>query len=385
MPPIPLSRRRFLGCSAAVGLALAGGKAGEAAEDRPVKVGVIGLGNRGTTLLRALIESPRTEIVALGDPEARHLTRGRGIVEKARGVKPDVYEEMGAVLGRSDVEAVVVALPCDLHARMYEDALRAGKHLYAEKPLGLTLDECDRLIHAAERAPRQRFHVGFQRRSNPRYQEAIALARAGEFGALIELRATWISSNGPVGGTRGWLASRERSGDWMVEQGVHIWDLMHQVAGGPPIRAFGHGRRDLFAADQPGRDVTDHYATTLEWADGFHASLTHSWIDPADDRFTGVTQRLLGTAGGVDLTSGIATFRDRARPRLSIQPGPPPNDISLAIRGFLDAIRSPEPRLAPISLVDARAATATALMVRRAVDERRVVTLTEVLAGSSPS
>ena len=84
----------------------------------------------------------------------------------------------------------------------------------------------------------------------------------------------------------------------MVEQAVHVWDVFHWLAGGPPVRAFGQGRRDLFAARQPGRDVTDHYAVQLESADGFHASFLHSWVAPADDRFTGITRGSSATPAG---------------------------------------------------------------------------------------
>jgi predicted dehydrogenase len=237
------------------------------------------------------------------------------------------------------------------------------------------------LIDEAARRPDQTVHVGFQRRSNPRYRDAVELVRRGELGSLIEMRASWVSSNGPVNGHDGWLARRERSGDWMMEQAVHVWDVLHWVAGGPPVRAFGHGRRDLFASQQPQRNVTDHYTTTLEWADGFHATLVHSWVDPADDAFTGVTQRLIGSAGGLDLTAGTATFREKGRPRLSLHPGSPPQDTKLALQAFLDSVRSREPVAPPITLAEARAATLTGLLVRKSVDERRVVSLDEIVPG----
>jgi predicted dehydrogenase len=380
MPPIQLNRRRFLGCSAAVGFALAGGKV-EGASDKPVKLGVVGLGNRGTNLLRAAMELPHAEIVALADSEPRHLNRGAGIVEKAKGGRPETTGQVDAILARTDLDALIVALPCDLHADVYEQTIRAGKHLYAEKPLGLTIAECDRLIDESARRAELTVHLGFQRRSNPRYRDAVELVRRGELGSLIEMRASWVSSNGPVNGHNGWLSRRERSGDWMMEQAVHVWDVLHWVAGGPPVRAFGHGRRDLFAAQQPQRDVTDHYTTTLEWADGFHATLVHSWVDPADDAFTGVTQRLIGSAGGLDLTAGTATFREKGRSRLTLHPGNPPQDTKLALQTFLDSVRSREPLAPPITLAEARAATLTGLLVRKAVDERRVVTLDEIVSG----
>ncbi len=253
-PPIALNRRRFLGCSAAASLALSQGNLAEAAaveaEARPVRLGVIGIGNRGTALLRALLELPGTPVVAVCDFDPRHRQRGQGIVDKARGTKPEAYEDPLRVLERPDVDAVVVALPCDLHESVYHDAIIAGKHLYAEKPLALTVAGCDRLIAEADKAPRLTVHLGFQRRSNPRFQEGVELIRRGELGPLIEARATWTSSNGPVSGHGGWLGRRERSGDWMVEQAVHIWDVLRWFTGESPVRASGWGRRRAVYGDR---------------------------------------------------------------------------------------------------------------------------------------
>ena len=164
----------------------------------------------------------------------------------------------------------------------------------------------------------------------------------------------------------------------MVEQAVHVWDVLHWLAGGPPSRAFGVGRRDVFAV--PGRDVTDWYTAQLDWDHGFHAMLVHSWIDPADDAFTGVSQKIVGTAGGFDLSTGVVTFRDKARSRMTIQPGNLP-ETKLALSAFLASVRSPEPLTPPILLEDARDAVITGLLVRKAVDERRVVTRDEILSA----
>ncbi len=221
----------------------------------------------------------------------------------------------GRLLDRGDIDAVAVAIPCDLHEPVYSGAILAGKHLYAEKPLGLTLAGCDRLIAEADKAPALVVHVGFQRRSNPRFREGVELIRRGELGPLIEARATWTSSNGPLTGHGGWLGRRDRSGDWMVEQAVHIWDVLSWLRGEPPARAGGWGRRGLFAEIDRERDVTDHYAVDLEWADGFRASFVQSWIAPADEGFTGSSLRVMGELGGFDFGTGALTLaRSQAAP-----------------------------------------------------------------------
>jgi predicted dehydrogenase len=380
MPPICLNRRRFLGCSAAASLALSQGNLAEAAEvGAGVRLGVIGVGNRGTSLVRALLELQGTSIVAVCDAEPKHRLRGQGIVEKAAKQRPDAYADPRHVFDRMDVDAVVIAVPCDLHEPLYCDALAAGKHLYAEKPLAPGLAACDRVAALAEKSPGLVVHVGFQRRSNPRYRESIERIEAGELGPLVEARGSWTSSNGPMTGHGGWLGRRERSGDWMVEQAVHVWDVLYWIKGDLPARASGWGRRGLFARVDPDRDVTDHYAAELEWADGFRASFVQSWIAPADDGFTGTSLRVLGEHGGFDFSTGVLTSRDRSVPRQTIRAGPQA-DSRLALEAFLAAVRAGTPvPLSPISLADARAATAIGLLVRKAVDERRVVGMDEVL------
>src|SRR5262249_13625139 len=241
------------------------------------------------------------------------------------------------------------------------------------------LAACDRLIALADQAPRLAIHLGFQRRSHPKFCEGVERIRRGELGPLIEARAAWTSSNGPLSGHGGWLGRRERSGDWMVEQAVHIWDVFYWIQGELPVRASGWGRRGLFAGIDPARDVTDHYAVELEWADGFRASRVQSWIPPADEGFTGSALRVLGERGGLDFATGVLTFRDRAVPRQAIQPGPQP-DTRLALEAFLTSVRSEPPLPPPVPLADARAATLIGLLARKAVDERRAVTLDEVAA-----
>jgi hypothetical protein len=128
--------------------------------------------------------------------------------------------------------------------------------------------------------------------------------------------------------------------------------------------------------------VTDHYAVELAWSDGFRASFSQSYVAPADDSFTGSQLRVLGVEGGLDFGSGSLTFRDRRKPRQALHPGAH-NDTRLALEAFLGAIRAEAPTPPPITLLEARAATLTGLLVRKAVDESRLVTIDE--AGGRPT
>ncbi len=87
--------------------------------------------------------------------------------------------------------------------------------------------------------------------------------------------------------------------------------MFHWLKGELPIRASGWGRQSLFTKVDPLRDVNDHYAVELEWADGFRAAFVQSWIAPADDGFTGSSLRVMGEEAGFDFATGALTYRDR--------------------------------------------------------------------------
>ena len=311
MPPIssePPTLPRLLGRGGA-GAVAGAGRRGGGREAGPVRLGVIGLGTRGTSLLRTLLELPGRRSSRSATPRPKHRLRGQGIVEKATGGRPEAVERLAQVLERDDVDAVAVALPCDLHAEVYRDAIRAGKHLYAEKPLALTLAECDRLIAEADKAPRGR---------RPRRVSSGGRTRATATG--------WRAD--PAGRAR-----RADRGDGRLGQQQRPDERPRRLAG--PPRAVGRldgraggarlGRlplarrrtarpgvrpgpaRPVRRASSRGRDVTDHYSVQLEWADGFHVSFLQSWVAPADDRFTGSHAPGDGDGRGARLRLGGAS------------------------------------------------------------------------------
>ncbi len=155
-----VSRRRLLktgalGCLAAGSAvsAFAQQKEGKAV-GKPLRIGLIGTGSRGTHLLRLLL-AQNVEVPALCDIEPAHLNRAVRLVEQARdGATPGGYSQgpydYRRMLGRDDLDAVVVATPMQWHAVMSVDALRAGKHVLSEVAAAVTLDECWQLVRAVE-------------------------------------------------------------------------------------------------------------------------------------------------------------------------------------------------------------------------------------------
>lgn len=158
-----LPRRDFLRMGAAAGLA-AGLAAGIGSQtlaqnnSKPLRLGVIGVGGRGTYLLRlALAEG--VEVPALCDIDEGNLNRAIDMVQQARnGRKPEGYAkgpfDYRRMLQRDDLDAVIVGTPMQVHAVMSVDAMRAGKHVLSEVAAAMTLEDCWNLVRAAEETGR---------------------------------------------------------------------------------------------------------------------------------------------------------------------------------------------------------------------------------------
>ena len=152
--PDPIPRRDFLKAGAAAGVVAALGSTTLGQEkSEPIRLGVIGVGGRGTHLLRLALDAG-VEVPALCDINEAHLNRGIDVVQKAReGRKPAGYSQgptdYRRMLTRDDLDAVIVATPMQVHAEMSIGALRAGKHVLSEVAAAMTIDECWGLVRTA--------------------------------------------------------------------------------------------------------------------------------------------------------------------------------------------------------------------------------------------
>jgi len=188
MPPIRDSRRGFLrrSTAAVVGASLAPvprlAGAAESPADRPV-FATIGLRNQGWTITEKSFKY--ADFAALADVDAGVLADNVAKVEKGQGRKPDAYGDYRRILDRKDLDAVMIATPDHWHTKMAVEALRAGKDVYCEKPLTLTIDE-GKLIERVVKETGRVFQVGTMQRteSDARFLQAVALVRHGRIGTV---------------------------------------------------------------------------------------------------------------------------------------------------------------------------------------------------------
>jgi predicted dehydrogenase len=182
------TRRQFLKGVAAVGAASiflpsSNRAAGyQAPSERPV-FATIGLRNQGWHITQ--VTFGHADFAALADVDANVLGKYVEEVEKRQGRKPDAYKDYRDILDRKDINAVMIATPDHWHTKIAVEAMLAGKDVYCEKPLTLTIDE-GKLIEKVVKQTGRVFQVGTMQRteSDQRFLQAIALVREGRIGTV---------------------------------------------------------------------------------------------------------------------------------------------------------------------------------------------------------
>ncbi len=154
----------------------------QSANDRPV-FATIGLRNQGWTITSKSFKF--ADFAALADVDANVLGSNVEKVEKAQKKKPDSYKDYRKVLDRKDIDAVMIATPDHWHTKIAIEAMLAGKDVYCEKPLTLTIDE-GKLIEKYVKQTGRVFQVGTMQRTelDQRFLQAIAIIRDGRIGTV---------------------------------------------------------------------------------------------------------------------------------------------------------------------------------------------------------
>lgn len=256
--------------------------------DRKVNLGVIGVGRVGTIHAKNLaFNVPSSNLVALSD------TRGEVLEERARECgNPDTYEDYKDLLGRSDLDGVVVCASTNTHAQMIEDAAQADKHVFCEKPIALDLAEIDRALKAVEKAG-IKFQVGFSRRFDPSFREAHKLVENGEIGQPHVLKITSRDPEPPP------MEYVKASGGLFVDMTIHDFDMARFMMPGEIEEVYARG--SVLIDDRIGEagDV-DTAAVVLNFKDG-----AIGLIDNSREADYGYDQRLevLGSKGKVKVSN----------------------------------------------------------------------------------
>jgi predicted dehydrogenase len=408
--PLGINRRRFVRSAAATGLAAVAAPAVGAsvlgANDR-VRLGIIGVGNRGDQLIDAFLPHKDAQFVALCDVYEPYLEAAR---EKVGG-DAKVFKDYRKMLDENDIDAIIIATPDHWHALQCVDACRAGKDVYVEKPLSLTIAEGREMVRVAEEESRV-IQVGLHRRSSSVVKEAVERIKNGEIGQITSAHSYHLSNESPMGignppdsePPRGldwemWLGPapkvpfnanrclykfrwfRDYSGGQLTNQGTHFLDVIQWALGkDAPQSVYAVGGK---YAVKDNRDIPD----TMEvvWQYDGPTLVTFSQHNANSSRGSrGWNFELRGTKGTIGFSGNgyeLVPENTRTRPIPALSPidregnradgraietaGKPAqssgkNSTIDHARNFLDCVKSRKPTNCPIE-VGHRSSTTTLL------------------------
>jgi myo-inositol 2-dehydrogenase/D-chiro-inositol 1-dehydrogenase len=319
-----VDRRRFLKASAATAAAtaaLAHVPFVHADNNDTIRIGLIGCGGRGTgAAANALKADPNVRLVAMGDTFRDRLQASLGQLRRDDTLanKIDVpaerqfagFDAYQQVIG-SGVEAVLLCTPPHFRPAHIEAAVRARKHIFAEKPVAVDAPGVRRVLAACEEARRQRLSVvsGLCWRYHNGMRETFRRVHDGAVGDIVAIQCTyntgtlwhrqreegWSDMEWQV---RNWLYFTWLSGDFNVEQHVHSLDkmawAMHDRS---PVRCFGLGGRQVRTGPEFGH-IYDHMACVYEYDNGVKG---YAFCRQQANCANEVKDYVLGTQGKVDV------------------------------------------------------------------------------------
>ena len=257
-----IGRREFL---AASGFLIVGSQAVRGSQaNSAIRVGLLGCGGRGTVVATSMVENAGARVTAIADlfedqlpKAATHFNalaekRGQGRMDAAQ-----IFQGVNAaerIAASSAIDAVVVATPPYFHPEHLDIVVKAGKHVYLEKPVAVDVPGAKRVLEIGKRAEgRLSLEVGFQIRKAPPFAELVRRIHDGALGEIASGLAYYycpfldvIRPGIPMkqARLRHWMYDRVLSGDIIVEQNIHAIDICNWVLKGHPIAAVGHGTRN---------------------------------------------------------------------------------------------------------------------------------------------
>ncbi|NUR24949.1 MAG: Gfo/Idh/MocA family oxidoreductase [Catenulispora sp.] len=212
-----------------------------------LRFGVIGLGLRTSLAVAAHQPARGFEVAALCDTDPGALARA---VERV-GVT-DTVDDYRKLLTRTDIDAVIVMTPDDTHEAIAIDCLRAGKAVYLEKPIAITIESSDAILRAAYETG-TRLYVGHNMRHMGVVRRMRDIIARGDIG---EPKTVWVRHFVSYGGDyyfKDWHAERDRTTGLLLQKGAHDLDVVHWLAGGFTRRVSAFGDLMLYG-DLPRRE-----------------------------------------------------------------------------------------------------------------------------------
>ncbi len=334
-----------------------------------VRVGLIGAGRMGAALAHQLAFTVETaEFVAIADAIAEN---GQKLAAQSR--VSDVYTDYHEMLARDDIDAIVIVTPTNTHVPIIKAAAAAGKHIFTEKPLALTVSSCDEAITAVAAAG-VKMQVGFMRRYDPAYVAAKRQIDAGAIGQPVMFKSV---------GRDPWrtgleFARRENSGGLIADMAIHDFDLARWLMGSEVERVYSEGGCLVFPELADVGDI-DNAVVSLRFANGAVGN-----VDVSRNAIYGydIRTEIIGSEGSL-FVGGLQQTPTLLLKKNNISHDTIPGFMERfgeayagEIRDFIEAIEAD--RAVTVTGEDARAATAIAVAATLSLDEARPVMVNEI-------
>lgn len=227
-----------------------------------IRTGFIGIGAMGLSHLKAMhLDNGRNaEAVAICGSNPDHIKRALEIAPKAQ-----VFQNVEELI-HSDLDAIFVSTPNFTHVPLALEVLRSGRHLFLEKPLGITRGEAKKLLRAVERTDRI-VMVGQALRYSAFFQKMKDLVAAGEVG---QPRMVWCKEfRGPFQKkSQAWIEDERYSGGGLVDKNCHHFDLMNWWVGARPKKVSAFGGNAVNRVIEGPHQVLDHATLSFEYENG---------------------------------------------------------------------------------------------------------------------
>ena len=200
-----------------------------------IRFGIIGVGMMGRTHLSNLIKNQNAEVIAVC---ARTKSKV-DTIQKEFDI-PYAYTDINDMMSNTEIDAVVVASGADAHKEACLAACTSGKHIFCEKPLAKTIDDCIEIEMAASMNSDKFFTVGFMRRFDPSYSEAKQKIKQGQIGKPILFKGISLD---PASVLEAHLEGVKKGiyVPWFIEMGSHDTDLARWFLEGDPEESFATG------------------------------------------------------------------------------------------------------------------------------------------------
>ncbi|NMB73309.1 MAG: Gfo/Idh/MocA family oxidoreductase [Bacteroidales bacterium] len=279
---------------------LYGASAGKSPSQPVVKLGLIGTGSRGQYLMQLLQNVPDAEIVAVCDDFQPHLDQAVALT----GGKASPYSDYRRLLERKDVEGVIIAVPLYLHAMIAIDALKAGKHVFSEKSMAKTTEECASMLKVHYQTGKI-LQIGHQRVFDIRFVRGVQWIRDGHIGPVTQIRAWWHRNNDwrreviPPSTERktNWRLYREYSCGLMTELASHHLQVANWVLDAHPVSVTGTGSINYW---KDGREVFDNVAVIYSYPNG----VQFIYDSVISNKKYGLEVQVMGPQGTVEMEAG---------------------------------------------------------------------------------